>query len=122
MMSEEEKAKRKHEKELKSLRNKMGPNIVWFDSLTKKQQFDILFLWKSNKFSKRNLTEPVYVKVRKSVLLDENKPWRGSKRIYVNELKYPASLKHFIKECRKFIHPKINAVRQTTIDILLGEK
>ena len=49
MISVKEKKKRQHEKELKSFRNKMGQNIVWFDSLSKTKQFDLLFQWKKEK-------------------------------------------------------------------------
>ena len=45
-MLEKERKKRKHKKELKSLRNKMGKNIIWFESLSPKKQYDVLFLWK----------------------------------------------------------------------------
>ena len=45
-ISNYEKKRRQHEKELNSFRNKMGSNIVWFDSLSKTKQYDLLFGWK----------------------------------------------------------------------------
>jgi len=35
MLSNKEKKRRQHEKELNSLRNKMGRNTIWFDALNK---------------------------------------------------------------------------------------
>ena len=54
-ISNNEKKRRQYKKELKSLRNKMGSNIVWFDSLPKSKQYDILFKWKSEKYIKKSL-------------------------------------------------------------------
>jgi len=52
-ISNYEKKRRQHEKELKSFRNKMGSNIVWFDSLSKTKQYDLLFGWKREKSSNK---------------------------------------------------------------------
>ena len=49
MISNKSKIRIKHEKELNSLRNKMGRNTIWFDALNKTQQYDLLFRWKSEK-------------------------------------------------------------------------
>ena len=49
MLSNKEKKRRQHEKELNSLRNKMGKNVIWFDALNKTQQYDFLFRWKKKK-------------------------------------------------------------------------
>ena len=40
MLLDKEKKRRQHEKELKSLRNKMGKSIIWFDALNKTQQYE----------------------------------------------------------------------------------
>jgi hypothetical protein len=122
-LSNREKKKRKNKKELNSLRNKMGSNIVWFDSLSKTKQYDILFGWKKIKY-KNTITKPEYRKVAKRVPIDPLRPWGRKKMVQVMELKYPASLKHFIKECREsnLFKPIVQNVRQTTIDIILNEK
>lgn len=115
--------KRHHEKELKSFKNKLGPNTVWFNSLTKEKQFDILFLWKKHKkFNK--LTKPEWVKKSKRVPLDPNRPWCRKTLKKVKELEYPPSLKHFIKNImydRRF-RPKTQDIRNTTITLLLNEE
>lgn len=121
MISKKEKKRKQHEKELKSLRNKMGSNIVWFDSLNRYQQFDFLFSWKRNKFINVNRTEPESVKIMKWVPIDPTRPWGRKKRVLEKQLRYPSSLKHFIKICRTDIRfrPQRENVRQTSIDILL---
>jgi hypothetical protein len=122
-ISNYEKKRRKHEKELKSFRNKMGSNIVWFDSLSKTKQYDLLFGWKKIKF-RNTITKPEYRKVTKRIPIDPQRPWGRKKLVQVMELKYPPSLKHFIKECResRLYKPMIQNLRQTTIDIILNEK
>ena len=120
MLSEKEKIKKKNEKELKSFRNKMGSNIVWFDSLGKTKQYDLLFQWKKEKHNNK-LTKPEKVKVRQSQI--DSKTWR---RIFkwVEVTKYPPNLKYFIKE-RKHLRmytPNVVNVRQATIDLLLNKK
>jgi hypothetical protein len=123
MISIKEKKRRQHEKELRSFRNKMGSNIVWFDSLGKNRQYDLLFGWKRVK-SMNKRVQPEYVLVNKRVPVDPKRPYGRSKIIKVLELKYPASLKHFIKECRqrRDFQPSVRNVRQATIDILLNNK
>ena len=49
MISKKEKKARQHKKELKSFRNKMGSHKIWFDSLPLGKQYDLLFLWKTDK-------------------------------------------------------------------------
>lgn len=111
MISVKEKKKRQHEKELKSFRNKMGQNIVWFDSLSKTKQFDLLFQWKKEKKNnKLTIPEKTFV-------------WRRAIK-WVEITKYPPNLKYFIKERKnsRMFTPNIANVRQTTIDILLNKK
>ena len=43
--------KRKLEKELKSFKKKLNTgNLIWFESLKLRQQYNILFIWKNYKF------------------------------------------------------------------------
>lgn len=122
-LSNKEKKRRKSEKELKSFRNKMGSNIIWFDSLSKGKQFDLLFGWKRTKHMNKR-TKPEFIKSTKRVPVDESRPWGRKKIVKVLELKYPPSLKHFIKTCRSDsnFQPRVQNVRQTTIDMLLNKK
>lgn len=103
-MLEKEIKKRKHKKELKSLRNKMGKNIIWFESLSPKKQYDVLFLWKHEKrFNK--LTEPIINKTR----------W-GDITLY------PPNFKHFINKLKKQHNFKVNkqTLRENAIDLILN--
>lgn len=111
---------KQHEKELKSLRNKMGANIVWFDSLPKTKQYDILFEWKRIKNSNKR-TKPEYVKKSIRVPMNPNRPWGRKKISKVWVLEYPPSFKHFIKKCRASVRYQVKKqnLRQVTIDHLL---
>jgi hypothetical protein len=119
-ISEKEAKRRQHEKELKSFRNKMGQNIVWFDSIGRTKQFDLLFQWKREK-SNNKLTRPEKVKVKTSQI--DSRTWS---RIFkwVEVTKYPPNLKHFINERKnlRMFTPSIVNVRQSTIDLLLNKK
>ena len=119
-ISEKEAKRRQHEKELKSFRNKMGQSIVWFDSLSRTKQFDLLFQWKREK-SNNKLTKPEKVKVRTSQI--DSRTWRRVFK-WVEVTKYPPNLKHFIKERKnlRMFTPNIVNVRQATIDLLLNKK
>lgn len=121
-LSNKEKKRRQHEKELASFRNKMGSNIVWFDSLSKRRQYDLLFGWKRLKHIDVR-TKPEYVKVSRRVPVDPQ-DLMERKIVVVEELRYPPSLKHYIKECKKerIYQPRIQNVRQAAIDILLNSK
>lgn len=113
-MDNKERTKRKNQKELKSLRNKMGGNIVWFDSLNKQQQYDLLFEWKFEKSRKKNITKPIVVRRKK--LVKKGARWI---REWVDVTEYPASLKHFIKDAKIRYKPNVSRVRETAIDMLL---
>lgn len=114
MLTDKEKNKRKNQKKLKSFRNKMGTNIVWFDSLTKQKQYDLLFEWEHEKYRKRFITKPIKQKKRKLVRT------LGRRRIENVEITiYPANLKHFIREAKLRYKPSVVRVRETTIDLLL---
>jgi hypothetical protein len=120
---EYQKKRKQHEKELKSFRNKMGSNIVWFDSLSRKKQYDLLFSWKSFKYLNK-ITKPEYVTKYKKIPLDPLRPWGPKKTIKLKELRYPASLKHFIIECKDMreYKPNVIKVRENTIDLILNQK
>jgi hypothetical protein len=122
-LSNYEKKRRKHEKELSSFKNKMGSNIVWFNSLPTKKQYDALFMWKKLNYNNK-LTSPGYTKVPKRVPIDPTRPYGRKKVVKVKELKYPPSLKHFIKGIIQIpsYRPKVQRIRETTIDILLNKK
>jgi hypothetical protein len=119
MISVKEKKKRQHEKELKSFRNKMGQNIVWFDSLSKTKQFDLLFQWKKEKKNNK-LTIPEKTFVRR---LQLDSSWRRTTK-WVEITNYPPNLKYFIQERKhsRMFTPNISNVRQATIDLLLNKK
>jgi hypothetical protein len=125
MISDKEKKSRKIEKELKSLRNKMGSNILWFDSLHIVLKYDFLFAWKAEKH-RNKLTQPKKEKIirYKRVFV----PHQGFKRVTekVEITNYPPNLKYFIQDIKT--HPrfrfKTNIIdhRNAAIDILLKNK
>jgi hypothetical protein len=105
-MLDKDRVKRKHKKELKSLINKMGNHIIWFESLSPKKQYDVLFLWKNEKrFNK--ITKPTLVKSR-----------------WGNWIKYPPNFKHFIINIKKNSSFRVSkqALRENTIDLILKNK
>ena len=116
MLSDKEKKRKQHEKELKSFRNKMGSDIVWFDSLHTTQKYDLLFEWKEEKH-KNKLTEPKVTKVkRRNPYL---RKWE-----FIEVKSWPINLKYFIKSRKISRKYKISVVnlREATIDILLNKK
>lgn len=118
MMSKKEKKRRQHEKELNSLRNKLsGKLVVWFDSLSKQRQYDLLFEWKYLKHAKSGIDTPVVKKIKRRN--------RSTGKIEeVKSITYPASFKHFIEIKRISLRykPYVGNIRNATIDILLNEK
>lgn len=113
LLTEEEKKKRQHQKELKSFRNKMtGSNLIWFDSLSEKRQFDLLFEWKFEKYH-NNLEKPSVKYIKKRYFGQKEK-----------NIEYPSSIKHFIKSRlgRGKYSVRLSELRNTTIDILLNKK
>ena len=108
MISIKEKKKRQHEKELKSFRNKMGSNIIWFDSLPLGKQYDLLFSWKREKFNNKH-EKPV-------------KKYLKYIRQYYTE--YPVNFKYFLKPYKNNRHfqPSVINLRNTTIDLILNIK
>jgi hypothetical protein len=117
-ISNREKKRRQHSKELNSFRNKMGKHIVWFDSLSTTKQYDLLFGWKREKKTnklqspeEKTILRPTYVGYRR-------------KMVKQKITSYPASLKHFIIKCRMNpnFQPHKTRVRDAAIDILLNNK
>ena len=106
MISEKEQKRRQHKKELNSFRNKMGSNIVWFDSLPLSRQYDLLFSWKREKYTN--------TKVKVTKIYDRYS------RLYLHE--YPVNFKYFLipfRKNRKF-QPSVTNLRNTTIDLILN--
>jgi hypothetical protein len=116
MLTDSEKKKIQHKKELKSLRNRMSDmNLIWFDSLPINRQYDFLFEWKSEKYFNK-------IKNPKVRFIRKRKPYRRFETIKIIE--YPPSLKHFIinrKDSNKW-KVEISAIRNATIDLVLNSK
>jgi hypothetical protein len=117
MVSNKSKKRKQHQKELNSLTNKMGSNIVWFLSLSEKDQYDILFQWKKEKYHNK-LTQPEKVVVKLFL------PYGyGNKRFkWVDKTNYPPNLKYFIKSAKLRYKPDVVRVRESAIDLLLKNK
>ena len=83
----------------------MGKNIIWFESLSPKKQYDVLFLWKHEKRF-NNLTEPTINKTR----------W-GEITLY------PPNFKHFINKLKKQHNFRVNkqTLRENAIDLILNK-
>jgi hypothetical protein len=118
MISDKEKKSRQTEKELKSLRNKMGSNILWFDSLHIVLKYDLLFAWKAEKYTNK-LTQPKKEKVIKFTRVG----WKA-KRQKVEVINYPPNLKYFIQKIKTHPRFKVNVIdhRNAAIEILLNKK
>lgn len=117
MLSDKEKKRRQHKKELKSLRNKMGSSIVWFDALNKTQQYDLLFQWKREKFKntrtnpqKKTLIKKVggFVKGRYQTLTKE-----------IEVISYPPNFKYFLKNIKPYFSVSISKMREAQLQHLL---
>lgn len=117
MLSDKEKKRRQHEKELKSLRNKMGNNIVWFDALTKKQQYDLLFRWKREK-KMNTRTNPVKKTLIRRVGGWSNGHYRTIKK-EIEIISYPTNFKYFIKSVKPVFSISISKMRESQLKHLL---
>jgi hypothetical protein len=95
----------KSEKELKSFKNKLsGNDVYWFNSLTIKKQYDILFIWKCEKYN------------------SVEKPTKVRKRIFGKTqtiTKYPVKLKYFLKEIK--MKKRFNVNQQKLRNTILNE-
>jgi hypothetical protein len=117
MLSNKEKKRRQHEKELNSLRNKMGNNIIWFEALNKTQQYDILFRWKKEKH-KNNLTIPQKRTLYKRVGGFLN----GRYKVFNKEIEvisYPPNFKHFLKNIKPQFSVSVSKMREVQLKHLL---
>ena len=96
----------------------MGSNIVWFDSLTKQRQYDLLFEWEQEKWKKRFITKPTTQKKPELKIIN-----RRYKRVMVDVIVYPDNLKYFIREVKSSRRSRykvnVDRVRNAAIDILL---
>lgn len=104
-MTDLEKIQTQHRKELKSLKNKMSPiNLIWFESLTIKKQYDFLIDWKSYKYTFGDVKRPFYKKIM-------------GKKMKI----YPPKLKHFINKSKNMYRyqPKINKRREVIINSII---
>lgn len=90
---------------MKSLKNKMWNHLIWFESLSLKKQYDILFLWKHEKRF-NHLTEPTISKTRWGDITN-----------------YPPNFKHFINKLKKQHNFRVNkqTLRENAIDLILNK-
>lgn len=102
--------KKQHLKEMKSFKNKItGSNLVWFESLSEKKKWDLLFEWKSEKYNNK-LDKPKVRFVKRM----------GRK---VKVINYPVSFKHFLKSRKRAwrYRARTNELRNSAIDLLLNQ-
>ena len=104
----------KQEKEMKSFKNKFhGSNLIWFESLVKPKQENLLKDWKRYKWYKRNNNNEVkYFKTW---------DWNNNKTEMLKVINYKPSFKHFINEKKKMRFYKVSTqiMRDNIIDHLL---
>lgn len=112
MISEKEKKSRQHEKELNSLRNKMGKSIVWFDALNKKQQYDLLFAWKLEKWENK-INKP-----QKKTIFKRVGGFHTTKK-QIEVISYPPNFKHFLKSIKPRFSVSISKMRESQLQHLL---
>jgi hypothetical protein len=114
MISNRNKNKRRYRKELKSFRNKLGSNIIWFDSLPKEKQYDLLFEWKKYRHSKKD------IKIKEISVKRFDPVLRRYKRVDIKI--YPPKLKYWILEKRFSGHytPNKLYLRDKAIDFILN--
>lgn len=124
-MDKKERKNRQHKKELKSFRNKMGDNLIWFDSLTNGQQYTLLLKWKEEKYYKSDISRGE-IDARKLIKwgiheIDHNFVINLDKSIFI---RYPIKLKHFIRLYRSTSRFSVSkkSIRDTTIDSILDKK
>jgi len=110
-MTDKEKKLRQHKKELKSLRNKMGKHIVWFDALASNRQYDLLFLWKREKNNRKDIKVPTKSKYEYGNRFTLQKTYT----------KYPASIKHFLEvyTLDSRFQPSKVKIREASLNLLL---
>jgi len=119
MLSDKEKKRKQHEKELNSLRNKMGKNIIWFDALNKTQQYDLLFLWKREKYrNTKNKPEKRIFKKRFSGFVNGKYTvhWKS-----IEVISYPSNFKHFLKDSKSRFSVSVTKMRESRLQHLLKD-
>ena len=117
MLSNKEKKRRQHEKELNSLRNKMGKNTIWFDALNKTQQYDLLFGWKSEK-NNNKLIKPEKKTIYRSITGYNNGRFQVIRK-EIEVINYPPNIKYFIKNIKPFFSVSISKMRESQLKHLL---
>lgn len=117
MLSNKEKKRRQHEKELKSLRNKMGKNIVWFDALNKTQQYDVLFAWKREKKINTRTKPQKKTMVRKVGGFFNGRYKTVRKEIEI--VSYPPNFKYFLKNIKPRFSVSVSKMREAQLQHLL---
>lgn len=119
MISNKEKKRRQHEKELKSLRNKMGKNIAWFDALSTSQQYDLLFAWKMEKKINKK-TKP-----EKKIMVRKVGGWTNGRyqtvRKYIEIVSYPPNFKYFLRNIKPRFSVSITKIREAQLRHLLED-
>lgn len=123
-LSDKEKKRKKNERELKSLMNKMsGDNLIWFKSLGKTKQFDFLFEWKREKYTNPLKQTKVSEQIDMVASFDNNTGDIIFKSVNKKVKSYPPSLKHFIRKSRKRFKYRVNKekTRAVTLDMLLND-
>lgn len=104
----------KQEKEMRSFKNKFhGSNLIWFESLVKPKQENLLKDWKRYKWYKRNNNNEVkYFKTW---------DWNNNKTEMLRVINYKPSFKHFINEKKKMRFYKVSTqeLRNKTLEHLL---
>lgn len=119
MLSDKEKKRRQHLKELNSLRNKMGKNLAWFDALNKTQQYDILFSWKLEK-KINTLTKPETKFITKRISGFHGSQYKVLKK-KIEIISYPPNLKYFIKNIKPRYSVNVSKMREAQLKILLDK-
>ena len=97
----------RQEKEFKSFCKKVRQNsLIWFDALSKTKKYDLFYEWKQAKYDSVD---------KKTTCIRD---W-GMKLTF-----YPAILKHFIRERKKFLRyqPSKTNLRSSSIDFILKNK
>jgi hypothetical protein len=119
MLSNKEKKRRQHKKELLAIRNKMGNSVIWFDALNKAQQYDLLYLWKREKY-RNKLTSPKKKTLYKKISGFSNGKFQIIKK-EIEVISYPVNFKHFLKEIKPRFSVNVTKMREARLQHLLKD-
>ena len=119
MLSNKEKKRRQHKKELLTIRNKMGNSVIWFDALNKAQQYDLLYLWKREKY-RNKLTSPKKKTLYKKISGFSNGKFQIIKK-EIEVISYPVNFKHFLKEIKPRFSVSVTKMREASLQHLLKD-